>query len=109
METQLVISTMSEKYGHVSSLGCRASLFIFINTASHHFSLSYYAFVFVTRFVKGSGMVVSGDRGREEKHGHLLSLLNSDPARRLSKSPLLQTFLSTPRCIRFVIFYVNTF
>lgn len=88
METQLVISTMSEKYGHVSSLGCRASLFIFITTASHHFSLSYYAFVFVTRFVKGGGVVVSGDRGRMEKHGHLLSLLNNDPVRRLSYLPL---------------------
>lgn len=49
METQLVISTVSEKYGHVSSLGIRASLFIFITTAPHHFSFSYYAFVFVTR------------------------------------------------------------
>lgn len=49
METLLVISTVAEKYGHVSSLGIKASLFIFITTALHHFSLSYYAFVFVTR------------------------------------------------------------
>lgn len=33
METRLVISTAPVKYGHVSSLGVRASLFIFITTS----------------------------------------------------------------------------
>lgn len=33
METWLVISTAPVKYGHVSSLGVRASLFIFITTS----------------------------------------------------------------------------
>lgn len=45
METQLVISNVSEKYGHVSSLGVGASLFVFISAALDHFSLPYYAFV----------------------------------------------------------------
>lgn len=49
METQLVISNVSEKYGHASSLGAGASLSVFISTALDHFSLSYYAFVLVTR------------------------------------------------------------
>lgn len=47
MEPQLVISNVSEKYGHVSSLGVGASLFVFISAALDHFSLSYYAFVLV--------------------------------------------------------------
>lgn len=57
METQLVISPLSEKYGHVSSLGIGASLFIFITTADH-FSLSYYVFVFVTRLSRHARYVV---------------------------------------------------
>lgn len=77
METQLVISTVSEKYGHVSSLGIRASLFIFITTALHHFSLSYYAFCFCYPLVATcslcSGTVVGGVGGRKEKHGHLFT------------------------------------
>lgn len=47
MEIQLVISTVSKIYGHLFSLAIRASLFIFITTSLHRFSLSYYAFVFV--------------------------------------------------------------
>lgn len=70
METRLVISAVAEKYGHVSSLGIRASLFIFITTALHHFSLSYYAFVFVTRLSPrahyAEGLVVDGDRSRKK-------------------------------------------
>lgn len=87
METQLVISTVSEKYGHVSSLRIRSSLFIFITTASHRFSLSYYAFVFVTRMSLCSEIVVDGDRGRKEKHGHLQKMLNNDPVKMLSNCP----------------------
>lgn len=47
MEIQLVISTVPTIYGHLFSLAIRASLFIFITTSLHRFSLSYYAFVFV--------------------------------------------------------------
>lgn len=60
METQLVISNVSEKYGHVSSLGVGASLFVFISTALDHFSLSYYAFVLVTRSSLCSGVEAGG-------------------------------------------------
>lgn len=57
MEPQLVISNVSEKYGHASSLGVGASLFVFISAALDHFSLSYYAFVLVTRSSLCSGTV----------------------------------------------------
>lgn len=50
MEPQLVISNVSEKYGHVSSLGVGASLFVFISAALDHFSLSYYAFVLARHY-----------------------------------------------------------
>lgn len=63
MEPQIVISNVSEKYGHVSSLGVGASLFVFISAALDHFSLSYYAFVLVTRSSLGSGVeAVAGSR-----------------------------------------------
>lgn len=57
MEPQLVISNVSEKYGHASSLGVGASLFVFISAALDHFSLSYYAFVLVTRSSLCSGTI----------------------------------------------------
>lgn len=57
MEPQLVISNVSEKYGHASSLGVGASLFVFISAALDHFSLSYYAFVLVTHSSLCSGTV----------------------------------------------------
>lgn len=73
METRLVISTVSEKYGHVSSLGIRASLFIFITTGLHHFSLSYYVFCFCYPLVATcslcSGTVVGGVGGVGGKGG----------------------------------------
>jgi len=72
METQLVISAVSEKYGHVSSLGIRASLFIFITTTPHHFSLSYYPFVFDTRLSPHARYAV-GDTGRNTKTWPMLS------------------------------------
>lgn len=89
METQLVISTVSEKYGHVSSLRLRSNLFIFITTASHHFSLSYYAFVFLTRLSSCGGIVDDGDRNRKEKHVWVREMLNNDSAKKLLNCSLV--------------------
>lgn len=80
MEARLVISIVSEKYGHASSLGIRASLFIFITTPPHHFSLSYYALLFVTRL---SARVRYALRwrsvGRVGKHDDLWKMSSNDP------------------------------
>lgn len=79
MEMQLVISAVSELYGHVSSLGVRASLFIFITTSLHHFSLSHNAFVFVIRLSLCACYAVgwwSTVPGRINKHGHLFTDLH---------------------------------
>lgn len=69
METRLVISTVSEKYGHVSSLGIRASLFIFIitRTASFFTLLLHLCFCYplVAACLLCSGMVVDSDRDRK--------------------------------------------
>ena len=88
METQLVISTVSEKYGHVSSLGIGASLFIFITTTPHHFSLSYYAFVFVTRLSPRARYAVgwrstATERGRKNTAFFHVVMLSNDSGRTL--------------------------
>lgn len=75
METRLVISTVSEKYRHVSSLGIRASLFIFITSAPASFFTLLLRLCFCYPPVAACSLCSGGwwstaTAGQEGKHGH---------------------------------------